>query len=383
MNSKERMIRTIEGEEPDRVPLGTTGFYDWTSSFLAGALLPHFGLAEKWTPNGPPTWAADHVDKVEEMLGIDSKKIVATCPAEFRRKASYDPRFMGSGWGVRIAPDTLVDEFGITWQLVLPDKLHTRIISHPLKDPDALEDYVFPDPDAEGRYDEAEQYVERWHEEYPISACPADVYLFDQGWFLRGFHENMIDFYRNPSLIERMYDMNQKFFLGCAKRLAEMGITILAIPDDVAGQTGMILAPDLWRKHIKPRMKEVVDAMKRKDVYVLYHSDGDIGPIIKDLIEIGVDILNPIQPECMDPAQVKRTYGDRITLCGTISMQKTLPFGEVGDVRNEVIQRIKTCGQGGGLIIAPSNNAELDIPVDNFLAVYDTTKKHGTYPLSL
>jgi uroporphyrinogen decarboxylase len=143
----------------------------------------------------------------------------------------------------------------------------------------------------------------------------------------------------------------------------------------------LIISPPLWRRHIKPRMKTIIESAKKKGVYVLYHTDGNCEPIIPDLIEIGVDILNPIQPECMDPAKIKEQYGEKLTLSGTISIQDTLPRGTVEDVRSEVKARIRTCGQGGGLIISPSNQVLLDTKVENFLAIYDAVREFGQYPL--
>ena len=109
----------------------------------------------------------------------------------------------------------------------------------------------------------------------------------------------------------------------------------------------------------------------------MYHSDGNIQSLIPDLIDVGVDILNPIQPECMDPSAIKTHYGNRLTLDGTISVQSTLPFGTVEDVRNEVVKRIKTVGYDGGLILGPTHIVGFDVPVTNVLALYETAKKYG------
>jgi len=125
-------------------------------------------------------------------------------------------------------------------------------------------------------------------------------------------------------------------------------------------------------------MKIIIDTLKsysHNSIYIFYHSDGYIEPIIQDLIEIGVQILNPIQPECMDPAEIKRKYGDRLVLHGTISVQRTIPFGTVEDVRKEVISRIKECGRNGGLVIAPAHTPQPDMSIENIVTVYETTQK--------
>ncbi len=100
------------------------------------------------------------------------------------------------------------------------------------------------------------------------------------------------------------------------------------------------------------------------------HSDGDVFEVIDDLVEIGFDVVNPIQPECMDPAEIKKRWGDKITMCGGLSLQRTLPGGTPAEVREEVLDLIRKCGYDGGLIVAPSNSVQPDVPVENILACY-------------
>jgi uroporphyrinogen decarboxylase len=114
-------------------------------------------------------------------------------------------------------------------------------------------------------------------------------------------------------------------------------------------------------------------------VHIFYHSDGDIEEIIPDLIEIGVDVLNPIQPECMDPAAIKKKYGDRLALWGTIGIQHTMPFGTPEDVKQEVKERIATAGRGGGFVIAPSHEFEPEVPWENILAFFQAVEEYGKY----
>jgi len=111
------------------------------------------------------------------------------------------------------------------------------------------------------------------------------------------------------------------------------------------------------------------------DIKIAYHSDGNIYQIIPDLIEIGVDVLNPIQPACMDPAKVKKDFGDKLCFWGTMDEQQTLPFGTPADVEREVKERLKTVGRGGGLIIGPTHHVQLDTPLENFWAMVNTTRE--------
>jgi uroporphyrinogen-III decarboxylase len=110
----------------------------------------------------------------------------------------------------------------------------------------------------------------------------------------------------------------------------------------------------------------------KPNVKVAYHTDGNVMPIIPELIEIGIDILNPIQPASMDPAEIKKKFGDKMCFWGSIDEQHTLPFGSASDVQAEVLERLKTIGKNGGLILAPTHHVQLDTPMENFWAMVDT-----------
>jgi uroporphyrinogen-III decarboxylase len=138
----------------------------------------------------------------------------------------------------------------------------------------------------------------------------------------------------------------------------------------------MIMAPETWRRFLKPRMARFISTIKAINpaLKVAYHSDGWIFPIINELIELGVDVLNPIQTRSMDPVVLKRDFGDRLCFWGSIDEQHTLPFGTPADVKAEVVARLETLGKGGGLILAPSQHVQLDTPVENFLAMVETAR---------
>ena len=143
-------------------------------------------------------------------------------------------------------------------------------------------------------------------------------------------------------------------------------------------QDRLIMGPDRWREIDKPRLAALIHTVKdiKPDIHIFIHSDGDLTAIMDDLIEIGFDIIDPIQPECMDPVEVKRKWGDKITLHGCGSLQHTLPFGSVEDVRNEVIRLIDHCGYNGGLVLRPSNTIGFDCPVENVVAFFGTARDY-------
>jgi len=146
-------------------------------------------------------------------------------------------------------------------------------------------------------------------------------------------------------------------------------------------QNKMLMSPATWRRWLKPRLAQVVEAAKsvKPEIHIFYHSDGDCRAIIPDLIEIGVTVLNPVQPECMDPVQLKAEFGDRLAFWGTVGTQTTMPFETPEQVRAVVKERIETVGKGGGLLIAPTHILEPDVPWQNVLAFVEAVEEFGAY----
>jgi len=320
------------------------------------------------------------LESLAQQLSIDFRHVTMNPPTQFTRKAVCNPLFHNP-WGVPVGGGILQDEWGIRRQLN-STQTQSRIIGYPLHDDDALERYEFPDPGAEGRFDQAEALLRKWRKEYAVSGSWGGDGLFSQAWYLRGFNKFLIDMCSRPKIADQILDGLLRFFIDAAKRLSELGVDILCIADDVAMQTGMIMSPAVWRRYFKTRLVEIVRAAKRAGSRVAFHTDGNCEAIVPDLIEIGVDVLDPIQPECMNPLRVKVLYGDKLTLSGTVSVQSNLAFGSAESVKEEVRERIKTLAHHGGFIISPSTAATIDIPVDNFLAVYSSARKFGSYPVA-
>jgi uroporphyrinogen-III decarboxylase len=153
-----------------------------------------------------------------------------------------------------------------------------------------------------------------------------------------------------------------------------MGVDMIWTGDDVGSQNSMLISPAMWRKYFKSRMANFIAEVKaiNPGVKIAYHTDGNVFPIIPELMEIGIDVLNPIQPASMNPAEVKKRFGDDLCFWGTVDEQRTLPFGRPGSVRAEVIERLETIGRDGGLILAPTHHVQLDTPLENFWAMVNT-----------
>jgi len=359
---RERVFKALNHEEPDRVPLDDA----WMSYIRVDtwdAIKKHLGFEDD--------------EKVREYLGFDFRYLSMDPSQEFRKSAKFYYPF---GLFKPVKEGIFEDEWGVQYQITSTG-LHWRYFHHPLANVDDPDDYEFPPLDAPGRFDNAEKVAKRFKDEYVLEGFLHQT-LFEWSWALRGFNNFIRDLYLNEKFANKLLDKMLKYRMETGKRYIEMGADIIQLGDDFGMQTGMIIPPHLWRKYFKPRMKVLIDDLKkssRNSVYIFYHSDGNIKPIINELIEIGVQILNPIQPECMDPVEIKREFGDKIVLHGTISVQTLLPFGTVEDVKREVISRIVECGKNGGLIIAPTHAPQPPphTPIKNIITLYETAKSYS------
>jgi uroporphyrinogen-III decarboxylase len=270
------------------------------------------------------------------------------------------------------------DEWGVTWKCIEYSTpygrgKYTEPLGHPLTDDAAIQVYRPPDPNRPELYTEAARVVREFGNEYWIvGVCPTTI--FESAWALRGLDQLMMDMLLNPDLAERILDFTYCYHSVASQKLVELGVDMVWLGDDVGSQKAMLVSPEMWRKFFKSRLARLIASLKEINpkVKVAYHSDGFIYPIIPELVEIGLDVLNPIQPAAMDPARLKRDFGDKLCFWGSMDLQHTLPYGTADEVRAEVITRLETLGRGGGLILGPTHNVQLDVPLENMWAMVDT-----------
>jgi uroporphyrinogen decarboxylase len=275
-----------------------------------------------------------------------------------------------------------IDEWGVGWEK--GSVAHFEKMFHPMALFESIceiERYPFPDIDADYRFEGLTQRVADLHRRGVAAFGIVGITIFEPAWYLRGLDNMLVDMVLNPAFAECLFERIAAMKCHMAAQFARSGCDLLMTGDDVSTQLDMMMDPDLWRKFLKPRLAAVIKTAKdiKPDILVYYHGDGNITKIIPDLIEIGVDILNPVQPECMDPVAIKNMYGNELSFWGTMGTQTTMPFGTVDQVIETVKKMINHVGKGGGLVLAPTHMLEPEVPLENIQAFIRAVKEYGRY----
>lgn len=270
-----------------------------------------------------------------------------------------------------------IDEWGVRWRQ--GNFFHFAHIESPLReaeDLDGLRRYPWPDLDDPARYQTMATGVAARHDE-GFATCAFAGSVFEQAWYLRGMEPLMMDMLSDPEAAHFLLDRTSYFQRFAAVQAAKAGVDIVILGDDVAGQQGLLMSKEVWVEFLRDRLAATCRAVHEASdkTRVFYHSDGNIVPLIPELIECGVDILNPLQPECLDPAAVKREFGDRLCFWGAVSVQRTMSCGSPDDVRAEVRERVQTVGAGGGYILAPAHLLGPETPWENIVAFFDAANE--------
>jgi uroporphyrinogen decarboxylase len=378
MTSRERVLCALSHEEPDRVPI-------------------FFGTS------GATTMLVPAYERLKDFLGIKSETGVLSRPLQYARideevlvRFGSDgrplaPRPAPSALRRRISEDTFVDEWGITWHMK-PGTLYYEIAASPLRGM-AIQDldrYPWPDLSHPNRFKGLAEEARALHDDTPYAVVfVSGVSPFEQICMLRGLDAWMIDLAADPDFVQAlMRKVSDLMVAGVAVFLEEAGehIDVLVMGDDLGTQAATLISPEMYRRMIKPYHAELISGIKSKTrAKIFFHSDGNIYPLIGDLIDVGVDLLNPVQVsagDMGDTARLKREFGDRLSFCGAIDTQQVLPYGTPDDVRREVRRRIKDLALGGGYVCAAVHCIQPDVPPENVCAMLEEALVAGQYPLS-
>lgn len=359
MTPRDRILTALSRKEPDRVPKEIK---------FTPPMLKVF--KEKTGSTDVEEYFAMEMREVkidylwEDMESVEKKETFMKYLPDLPAKATVDD------WGIGYVP-------GSTYHFV-------KLI-HPMKDftqIKELEQYPFPDNIVESRQDQLYNEVAKIKDKELAAVGFLEMTIFEIGWYLRGMENLFVDLTLNKDFASLLLDKITDIRCKMAISFAKAGVDIIRLGDDIGTQRGMLMNIGLWRKWFKPRLAKVINEIHKvnPDIHIFYHSDGNITEVIPELIEIGIDVLNPVQPECMDPAEIKKQYGDRLAFWGTVGTQTTMPHGTPMDVKREVKERIEHIGKGGGLVIAPTHVIEPDVPWENIIAFIEAVKEYGSVP---
>ena len=255
---------------------------------------------------------------------------------------------------------------------------HMTRMHHPLKGaaPEELANYPYPSVD-EAKTEEFSKKVLSIHNRGLASFAFMQMTVWEASWYLRSMEELMMDMMTESESAIILLDKITDFACAKARAYASAGVDILSLGDDIGTQNSLMLDVGLWERWLQPRLERVIKAAKniRPDILIFYHSCGQIIPFIDKLIKSGVEILNPIQPECMEFNEVHNSFGDRVSFWGTIGTQQLLPYGTKEEVRKTTLERLEKCGSNGGIVIGPTHIVEPEVPWENLIAIKEAVNE--------
>jgi uroporphyrinogen decarboxylase len=305
---------------------------------------------------------------------------------------SASPRYNPEGWleayrrlGIAIPSHHRIDTFGELWEVppreTLGKATHLCRMLHPLSTLESLsqvESLPWPnmvDPSIAAKVrDAVTAGRQRGRAVVGWQACS----VFEHAWYLRGMDELFMDLIEGREIGTWLLDYFMERSILAGRTMAQAGVDVIALGDDIGMQQQMLMDPNFWREHLKPRLARIIDAVVHADPqhrpWIYYHSDGNVMPVVDDLIEIGVDILNPVQPECMPLDEVFSRWSAKLKFWGMIGTQTTMPFGSVADVRQAVAHLADWAKRGVAIVVAPTHVLEPDVPWENIEALVQAVK---------
>jgi len=271
-----------------------------------------------------------------------------------------------------LKPETYIDGWGVAHEKGSEQAMHMTRMIHPLKKIRDIEDllaYPFPEYITEDNEHQKNE-VKALHAQGLAAVGNMPCTIWETAWYMRSMDELMMDMMSDDVKAEFLLDKVTEIAVKRAASYADAGVDILFLGDDIGMQQTIMMSVDMYRTWLQPRLKKVIDAARAKkpDIIVFYHSCGFVVPFIPYLIDAGIDVLNPVQPECMAFKEIYEAYGDRLSFHGTLGTQTTMPFGTPEEVRAEVFKNLSLAGDKGGLFVVPSHLLEPEVPWRNILA---------------
>ena len=365
MNSKERVTKALRREGlPDRVPLQ----FD-----LCRSLSDAFGKKLSVPVNYTTSYYEDvtyriSANELRVAMGSDCVIVGAGLPR------GYDHPVNENGY--------ITNEFGM---LMRQGPIYMEVVKYPMADiktAQQVEDFPFPDPLADGRFDDAEKYIQMYGKDYFIVG-DMELTMYDMMQQLVGTEKLLLDMAMGAEYVEPLMDKTKEFAVAVGKKLIELGVDGIWAGDDFGAQNGMIISPKMWRNFFKERYRQVYSELKavNPDIIIMQHCDGAVAPILDDWIEAGLEVFNPVQPNVPghEPPDLKSKFGDRMSFWGAIDQQQLLPQGSKKDIEMDIAKKIEVLGEGGGYMCAPAHIIQSDTSMDNVEIFINAVMKYGVY----
>lgn len=381
MTSRERLLAALNHQEPDRVPIDLGGNQTGIHRFAYETLLAHWGLEEPIEIMDAVQQLARPSEAVLQRLHVDTRYIAAGAAAGFQGGIVQNER-NGRLW------HDLVDEFGVRWSMPDDRPYYMDITLHPLAEATVadIENYPFPRGDDPGRFVGLRQRAEAIRRgPYALVSGISGV-VYETCWYLRGLEQWFADMLQQPEICEALLDQTLRFWLDWFRAfLDEVGdlVDVIMIGDDLAGQTGPLFRPAFYRQVVKPRQMRLVQYIRsRTKAKIWYHTCGACREYIPDLLDNGIDILNPVQISAknMDPAALKAEFGGRLVFWGgAIDAQHVLPRATPEEVREHVRRNLEAWKPGGGYVFNNVHNIQAAVPPENIVALYEAGYQYSFY----
>ena len=382
MNPRERVELALNHTQPDRIPIDLGGSI--CSSIHRQAyveLREYLGMEVE---------EIKLVDYVQQLPYLD-EALLERFEVDFR--IVQLPAATAPGLSVFEDGDyyAFIDRWGSKLHMPREGGLYFDWVDFPMQEPtmEALENYDWPRPDPPELNAQLRERAKYLYENTNYALVGSAVIgggIFEQPARTMGLENFLMALVSEPEFADRMMDQITDIYVeSCDSYLDQVGeyLAVFTYWDDVCGQHGWLIAPDVYRERIKPKQRRLIDAIKSKtDAKIYYHSCGAVFDLIPDLIELGFDILNPVQVSArgMDTRRLKEAYGEDITFWGGgVDTQYVLPFGSTEEVVDEVKRRIDDLAPGGGFVFAPVHNIQALVPPENIAAAYETALKYGQY----
>ncbi len=382
MTSRERVNAALNHLEPDRVPIDLGGFQTGIHKNAYKDLIDYLGLKEEIVMLDPVQQIVKPSEAILQKFHVDIRYVTSHGPDSFKGEIEKNER-NGRVW------HDLKDEFGVVWSMPDDQQLFMDISHHPLANA-SIEDiasYPFPDGTDKSRFTGVRESALKLRNEtnYAISTGIGGV-TYEYCWYLRGLEQWFTDMLANPEFCEALIDQTLKYwynyYIGFMETLGDI-VDIVMVGDDLAGQDGPLFSPDFYRSVVKPRQKKLVQHIRSlTNAKIWYHTCGSCVDFIPDLIDNGVDIINPVQTSArnMDPVKLKKEFGEQIVFWGSgIDSQHVLPFATPENVKKEVRRYLDIFKPGGGYVFNNIHNIQSGVPPENIIAMFEEAYEYGFY----